>query len=66
MMENLDKTLDKLSIYELIDYIKNNMTEEEVADYLWVNYPQYADDVRGAIEARSYLCAMEMEPNEFD
>lgn len=54
------------TVYEAIDFIKNNMTPEQLADYLWMNYPHYADDLRHYIEARLYLEAISMQPNEYD
>ena len=41
--------------YEAMDYAKNNMTAHEMAEYLFINYPDYAEELAEEIKARMYL-----------
>jgi len=42
-------------LYETIDKVKGEMSAYELADYLFVNYPEYADELRYHISQLSYL-----------
>lgn len=53
------------TVYEAIDFVKETMTAEQLAEYLWMNYPVYAEVLAGEITARLYLLAMEENPSAF-
>lgn len=55
-----------MSPYEMIDIAKDELGAEKLAEYLWMNYPMFADDIRHHIEARIYLDAVSMQPDESD
>ena len=47
------------TIYELIDEVRGEVTAGKLADYLWMNYPDYAEDLMEEIESRVYLGIMD-------
>jgi hypothetical protein len=51
-------------LYEMIDKAKDNMSAYELADYLFVNYPDYADELRYHISQLSYLYILSQEGDD--
>ena len=47
------------TIYELIDEVRGEVTAGKLADYLYMNYPDYAEDLMNEIQARIYLEIMD-------
>lgn len=53
------KELDEMTIYDVVDVIKDRMTAEELAEYLWKNYPKYSEELMEHVKARMYLDIMD-------
>lgn len=50
-------------VYEKIDEVKEANTASQLAEYLWMNYPRYAEDLMEEIRARLYLSDMDRIAN---
>jgi hypothetical protein len=48
-----------MSPYEMLDAVKEELGASEIADYLFVNYPSFAEGVKHEIEARIYFAVMQ-------
>lgn len=48
-----------MCVYEALDQVVETLGAECIADYLFVNYPMFSDELRYHIEARIYLAIAE-------
>ena len=53
------KQYDEMTVYEAVDTVKEIMTAGKLADYLYMNYPDYAEDLMNEIQAIIYLEIMD-------
>lgn len=53
-------------IYSSTDEVLQRMSPSQLADYIWMNYPQYAEDLAEEIKSKLYLQAMDTSPNLFN
>ena len=50
-----------MNIYEKIDYILNNIDEQQLAEYIYYNYPKYALNLEENIKSLDMFQKLEDE-----